>query len=555
VILALGSCACERSDDVSVAPAGRWLVDATAGSGLDFVHETGARGSYLLPEIMASGVAVFDHDGDGDLDVYFTNGNHNLVAGGEDDAPSNRLYRQDAPGRFVDVTAGSGLGDGGYGMGVAVGDVDNDGDPDVYLTNYGPDRLYTNRGDGTFEDATGGALSNMDGWSSSAVFFDYDRDGWLDLFVARYVRYDPRKGCVDAGGRPDYCQPQVFAAAPGVLLHNRGDGTFEDVSGAAGIRAAAGPGLGVVVEDFNDDGWPDLYVANDGAANHLWINSQDGSFREQALITGSAYNLEGRAEAGMGIVAADFDNDLYPDLFLTHLSGETHTLYRNRGPSQGFDDVTARARLSTASVGDTGFGAVALDLELDGDLDIVVVNGRVTRGRARVEGSVPPPWDEFAEPNRVFLNMGDGIFESGASRVEAFTSPVEISRGLAVGDIDGDGDLDLVVSNAQARAKLYLNEAPRRGRWLLVRAVDPAHGRHAIGARVTLMTGGVGLTRTVSRGGSYLSSSDPWVHFGVVSPAPSRLEVRWPDGGHESFKIAEWDRRITLSRGKGETFQ
>ena len=246
---------------------------------------------------MGGGAALFDCDGDGDLDIYLTNGGVLRDGQPEPGGSPNRFYRQESGGRFVDATESSGLGDSGYGMGVAIGDVDNDGDPDVYLTNYGPDRLYENRGDGTFVDATQDAGVRVDGWSSSAVFFDFDRDGYLDLFVARYVRHDARKRCTDSAGRPDYCKPQLFSPTPDVLLHNNGDGTFSDVSETAGIRAAVGPGLGVLAEDLDEDGWPDLYVANDGTANHLWVNNRDGSFREAAVLLGAAYNLEGRPEA------------------------------------------------------------------------------------------------------------------------------------------------------------------------------------------------------------------------------------------------------------------
>jgi hypothetical protein len=486
---------------------------------------------------MGGGAALFDCDGDGDLDIYLTNG-----------GSPNRLYRQEPGGRFVDATADTGLGDSGYGMGVAIGDVDNDGDPDVYLTNYGPDRLYENRGDGTFVDVTEDAGVRVDGWSSSAVFFDFDRDGYLDLFVARYVRYDARKRCTDSAGRPDYCKPQLFSPTPDVLLHNNGDGTFRDVSETAGIRSAVGPGLGVLAEDLDDDGWPDLYVANDGAANHLWINTHAGSFREDALLSGAAYNLEGRPEAGMGVVAADLDQDLDLDLYVTHLDGESNTLYRNRGLQRGFDDGSGAAGLATASMADTGFGTAAVDMELDGDLDLVVVNGRVTRGKPQAGATSRPPWNEFAEPNRLLLNRGDGRFEPAF----AWAASPEISRGLAVGDVDSDGDLDLLVSNAHGPARLFRNEAPRVGQWLTVRAVDPGLGRLAIGARISLLAGESRMMRTVGRGGSYLSSSDPRAHFGVPEGSkPRSLEVRWPDGTSESFPVGELNQEITVVRGSG----
>lgn len=387
-----------------------WLVDVTAERGPHFTHETGATGKLLMPEIMTSGVALFDYDGDGDLDLYFTNGNFELSGAPERGRPVNRLYRLEADGRYVDATDGSGLGDAGYGMGVAVGDVDNDGDVDLYLTQYGSDRLYVNRGDGTFEDATEAAGIDVDGWSSSAVFFDFDRDGWLDLYVARYVRYEPDRKCTDVAGRPSYCSPQVFRPEHDVLLRNAGDGSFIDVTEAAGIRASLGAGLGVVAQDFDQDGWVDVYVANDAHANHLWINKWDGTFRDEAMQRGVAYSMDGQAEAGMGVVAADFDNDLDLDLFVTHLDRETNTLYRNRGNGRSFEDVTGPSGLASSSRTLTGFGTTAFDLELDGDLDLVVVNGRVTRGRPRAASRVGPPWDAFAEPNLIYVNDGDAHF-------------------------------------------------------------------------------------------------------------------------------------------------
>ena len=360
------------------APAGAvWFRDVAASRGLSFVHETGAEGRLWMPEIMGAGAALFDYDGDGDLDVYLTNGAAGLGASPGDDAPTNRLFAQQEDGSFTDVTEVAGLGDSGYGMGLAVGDIDNDGDVDVYVTNYGPDRLYRNRGDGTFEDVTRAAGIDVAGWSTSATFCDYDGDGLLDLYVARYVDYNPARPCTDAAGRPEYCQPKEFPSLADVLLHNEGNATFADVSEQTGVGLTRGAGLGVVCADLDLDGKPDFYVANDLDANQLWHNQGNGTFHDAATLLGAAFNLEGMAESGMGVLAEDLDRDTALDLFVTHLEGQTNTLYRNLGTVMGFEDQTAAAGLAQASLHHTGFGVAALDADLDGKLDLAVANGRV----------------------------------------------------------------------------------------------------------------------------------------------------------------------------------
>jgi hypothetical protein len=536
---------------VHAAPGEGWFVDVTAEVGLDFFHETGATGSLHLPEIVGSGAALLDYDGDGDLDVYLVSGSFDLAPDPAVSRPVNRLFRQEEDGTFVDVTTESGLGDAGYGIGAAVGDIDNDGDVDVYVSNFGPDRLYSNRGDGSFSDVTAAAGIRVDGFSCSAVFCDYDLDGFLDLYVTRYVRYDPDQQCSNSSGRRDYCSPKAFNPVPDVLLHNNGDGTFSDVSDAAGISGVAGAGLGVVCEDLDEDGLPDFYAANDQYPNHLWINQGDGTFREQALLLGAAYNLEGRAEAGMGVVAADLDEDAHLDLFVTHLGGQTNTLYRYLGRGL-FEDATGVSGLAQSSLPSTGFGTVAFDAELDGDLDLLVANGRVFRGVPSPATTVPEPWNHFAEPNQFLLNRGGGHYVPMPDLGSAFVGPVEVSRSLAMGDVDGDGDVDVLLGNTQSTARLYRNEAPRAGHWLIVRALDSRLHRDAIGARLSLAIGGRRITRTVTRGFSYLSSSDPRPHFGL-GPASEvgPIEVRWPDGLVESFNVPEVDRVWTLVRGEG----
>jgi hypothetical protein len=521
------------------------LRDITAASRVDFVHRVERTGAFPLPEIMGAGCAIFDADGDGRLDLYFTNAGR---CGGEG-AP-NALYLRAADGTYRDASASSGLADAGYGMGVAVGDIDNDGDLDVYVGNDGPDALYRNDGGGRFTDVTAHAGIVGGEWTTSVAFLDFDVDGWLDVWVVHYVAYDPNRACNNQSSARDYCTPKVFAGVPDRLYRNRGDGTFEDVSERAGIAGVAFNGLGITVEDFDDDGWPDVYVANDGQANHLWRNARDGTFRESALALGCAVNANGAAEASMGVAAGDVDGDGDLDLFMTHLWREKNTLYVRE--DHGFVDGSMQSGLAAPSYPFTGFGTALLDLEHDGDLDVVIVNGRVEQGPSDPRAGGDPFWSRYAETNQIFVGDGSGRFSDASAGCAAFCSPVEVSRGLAVDDLDGDGDLDVVLANLAGPARLYENVAEKRGHWLQVRAVDRALQRDVYGAVVRVHAGGKVLRRTVGPASSYLSSSSIAVHFGLgAASAIDRIEVRWPGGEHETFVGIPVDQRIVLTRGEG----
>ncbi len=554
--LAAGSCGCRRTTPaeqptpVAAAPAAGWFTEVTTESGLAFEHTASSTGM-PMPAIMGPGAALFDFDNDGDLDAYLMNGGDPFDGPTSNSVP-NRLFRQDQ-GRFVDVTASSGLGDRGFGMGAAVGDIDNDGAVDVYVTNFGPDALYRNRGDGTFENITLSAGLDVPEWSCSAVMFDYDRDGFLDIFVTQYVDVVRETVCRNLSGLLDFCGPKSFAPRHDVLLHNDGSGRFRDVSKECGLHTAPpAAGLGVVSADFNGDGWADVYVANDAYMNNMWINQQDGTFADEGLMLGVACNALGQTEAGMGIALGDFDNDARSDLLVTHLADETNTLYHNLGDGRGFIDYTGQSRLAASSMTRTGFGTAAFDVELDGDLDLAIVNGRVVTVGEPLSSSLSAPWNRYPEPNLFYINNGSGqfaVFDPGAQ----FTRRVEIGRGLAAGDIDNDGDIDLLMTNCHGPARLYRNDAPRQGHWLSIRLRDPRFKRDAIGAEVTVKAGALRQVRTVGSGGSYLSVADTRVHFGLGSMMTyDRIDVRWPDGLRESFSSGTGDRMIELNRGTGE---
>ena len=530
------------------ATASSTFTDVTEESGVQFVYETSVDDRLLMPAIMGGGLALFDADGDLDLDILLTNGNSSEPIGARGTSPRARFFRQESPMSFREATEESGLNETGYGQGVVVGDIDNDGDPDVVMLNYGPDRVFRNRGDGIFEDATEGSGITGAGWSVSGAFADIDRDGDLDLYLVQYVDFNADRRCHDNAGRPEFCGPLVHPPSSDRLFRNLGDGTFEEISDSAGMTSVAAAGLGVVFDDYNGDGWVDFYVTNDAYANHLWINRGDGSFADRALISGAAFNLNSQAEAGMGVISEDLDGDGWKDLFITHLVKESNTLYRNLGGDRGFIDATGPSGLASSSMNHTGFGTSTLDLDLDGDLDLAIANGGVRRGAPLIGTGLPEPWPRYAEGNLLYKNDGSGRFTKVDDRT--ITAENAVSRGLLAGDLDGDGDLDLVVTNLDSPTRVYRNDAPRAGSWLRIRVEEPALKRPAIGATVRIDDGGSLRLRTVSRAVSYGCSGPAEVHFGLIAD-PTRATVRWADGTEENFEIPGLNRSLTFRRGEG----
>lgn len=506
---------------------------ATPGFEHTFTRDT----SYYMPESIAAGVALLDSDGDGDLDVYVVDG-----AG-----RSGRLFRRDGD-EFTDVTDRAGFAPLDYGVGVAVGDFDNDGRPDLYLTNVGPDALYRNMG-GYFEEVTASAGIDNPAWGTSATWLDFDRDGWLDLYVTNYVAITEGVTCPDRAGAPEYCGPTAYPGVRDRLFRNQGDGRFRDVSAESGIGAKPGRGLGVASIDFDRDGWRDIYVANDGEPNFLWRNRGNGTFQERALQAGVAMNGAGQAEAGMGIAVGDVDGDRWPDIFVTHLAGESNTLYLNRGDGSFVDETAARG-LHGPSLPYTGFGTGMADLDNDGDLDIVVANGRINRGPV-VPGAPAGFLQRYAEPNAVFVNDGTGRFTEPARSPTALSNRPGMSRGLAVGDLDDDGRTDLLI--LETGRELRRLESGGRGEWIGFSLTDPDVGnRHMPGAELELYAGGGPRRLVVNPNVGYLSSNDPRIHAGLGEVRGiDSVVVTWPDGGAEAFFDLPAGRYHALRRGDG----
>ncbi len=561
IALTLLSCGGGVEQESVTPPPTAPFREVAQDTGLDFEYFVGASGDYYLPEIMSGGVVMLDYDGDGDQDVFFTQGTildpkltpeQAQFAPPKTHWPGHRLFRNElVPSgtlRFTDVTEEAGVGHVGYGVGAAAGDFDNDGDPDLYVTVFGDNTFFRNNGDGTFTDVTGEVGARESRWSTSASFFDYDGDGDLDLFVVNYVDFtvSANKDCYDTAGSQDYCSPAVYMPMPDRLFRNDG-GRFTDVSGEAGLGAAYGSGLGVSAADINLDGWMDIVVANDGNANQVWENQGDGTFEDIALFAGMAYNAHGQAEAGMGITLGDIDNDGDEDILMAHLAGETFTLYENTGGGM-FEDSTDAAGLGSSSYPFTGFGAHFFDYDHDGWSDLLVVNGAVTIVEAQRSDPFP-----FLQPTLLYRNRGGGRFEVVDRDEVPALAIEETSRGAAYGDIDNDGDIDVVASNANGKAHLLLNEAGRHRPWLMLRLMGVANNLDGIGTRVAVLRAGKpALWRRVHRDGSFASSNDVRAHFGLGDEASfDGVGVIWPNGAQEMWPDLEANRLHTLREGSG----
>ena len=578
--------------------SGAGFVEAGAAAGLDFSHTSGAAGDYFLVETMGSGAAFIDYDNDGWLDVYLVDGFDlspwraqlrpvNLLKEDEEgywvvedyvpplrhdgrvdstvfvlrqegeELTRNALFRNGGDGSFAPVAGAAGAADPGYGMGCAVGDYDNDGDADLYVTNYGANVFYQNDG-GTFSDVTARTRTGDAHWGSSAAFFDYDNDGDLDLYAVNYLDLTPRNNRVCGGAvarakspagpalrvpneQRTYCSPRRYNGAPDVLYRNEGDGTFTDATRQARVYSLFGKGLGVVAGDFNDDGLADLYVANDGMRNFLYSNGGDGTFAEGAVGAGNAYNGDGQPEAGMGLAAGDPDGDGDLDVLVTNFSRESNTLYRNEGGLR-FADHSEAAGLHRASLLPLGFGAFFFDYDNDADADLFVANGHVLDKAALQDGDL-----SYEQPNQLFANDGAGAFAEVSAEAGPAFALEGVSRAAAYGDYDNDGDLDVLVSNVDAPARLYRNERPPGAHWLSLRLVGAGANRDGVGARVRLSCGGRVQDLQRLGGGSYLAASDPRLHVGLgACERVERLEITWPGGGRQEMLDLAVDRFLVI---------
>jgi hypothetical protein len=524
------------------------FADVTRAAGLDFHHHSGAFGAKYLPEALGPGCAFLDYDNDGWQDILFIDGAP--WPGHPSPTPYSclRLYRNNRDGTFSEVTKAAGLDFSFYGLGVAAGDFDNDGFVDLYVTGVGQNRLLRNTGHGTFVDVTRqSGLGGRSGFSTSALWFDYDRDGLLDLFVCNYVRWSPQGDlfCSADGTHKSYCTPEAYHGATCWLFHNRGNGTFEDVTARSGLFDNSSKSLGVAVFDYDNDGWPDLIVANDTQPNKLYRNQRDGTFAEIAVRAGVAFSEDGKARAGMGVDAADFDNAGAPSVVVTNFDREMLALYKSTGGGS-FVDLAPNSNLGRLTRKSLGFGCFFFDVNLDGYLDLLVVNGHI-------DDMVQKPTDApYAQPAQLFINNGAGVLDDMADQVGGGFANPKVGRAAAYADFDHDGDLDVLVTTNGGPAFLYRNDLLNGFHALRLRLVGTKSNRSAIGARATIHYAGRQASRWVKSGSSYLSQSELPVTFGTaLYGRVDRLVIAWPSGKVEDFRNVRSGRAYVVTEGQG----
>lgn len=523
------------------------FTDVTRAAGIDFVHNSGAFGKKYLPETMGSGCAFFDYDGDGWQDILLINSMD--WPGHKRRRTTLKLYRNNRNGTFTDVTRAAGLDVEMYGLGAAIGDYDNDGHPDIFVSCLGQSRLFHNTGKGTFVDVTrSSGLWGHEGFSTSAMWFDYDRDGLLDLFVTNYVRWTQEGDifCSFDGNSKAYCTPEAYRGVTCWLFRNRGDGTFEDVTAKAGVLDTTSKSLGVTLLDFNNDGWPDVFVANDTQPNKLYTNLRNGRFLEQAVRIGLAFSEDGRARAGMGVDAADVDNSGLVSIIVTNFDNEMMGLYRSNRDGQ-FVDRAPQAGIGQATRHSLGFGCFFFDPDLDGMLDLLIVNGHIDESISRARRNVT-----HAQPPHLFMNDGKGNFRD-VSRLagESFASP-KVARGAAYGDFDNDGDLDVLITTNNGPAYLYRNDLDNGHRGVRLRLTGTKSNRDAIGAVVKFEASGLAGSRTVKSSTGYLSQCELPVTIGLGRrEALQRVTIFWPSGRTEEYKNLKAGGRFVIEEGKG----
>jgi hypothetical protein len=523
------------------------LKDVTTQAGIDFRHNSGAYGGKFLPETLGSGCAFLDYDADGYLDILLVNSMD--WPGHKRGRSTLKLYKNNRNGTFSDVTRVAGLDVELYGMGVAVSDYNNDGFPDILITCVGQNRLFRNTGKGTFQDVTKqSGLGGRQAFSTSALWFDYDRDGHLDLFVCNYVNWSPEHDvfCSLDGKNKSYCTPEAYRGETCWLFHNRGNGTFEDVTAASGIFDTSSKSLGVAMLDFDQDGWPDLFVANDTQPNKLYRNLRNGKFKDAAVEAGLAFSADGKARAGMGVDVGDFENSGRPGIAITNFDNEMVGLYRSPAAGQ-FDDVSISAGVGGPSKTTLGFGCAFADLDLDGRLDLIVANGHIDDTVRNIRGNVG-----YAQPPHLFLNLGNGKFQDVAGTHGGDFATARVGRGLAFADFDRDGDVDLLLTTNNGPAYLFRNDIRSGNRALRLHLTGMKSNRDAIGAVVRIYHGGENQMRIVRGGSSYLSQSELAATFGVGrADRIDRVTVEWPSGSTQEFKNIPSGKAYEANETKG----